>query len=433
MIAFVGLTHLGINYSLATAAKGFEVLAFDPSTDLVERLAEGGFPIDEPGLHELFADNRQRIHFSSDAGRLSQCDLVFVSLDIQTDRHNQSDLGPLVNLIEEISPYLKKGCVLVLLSQVSPGFTRKLRGDLLRGSAVGEVIYQVETLIFGRALERALQPERFMVGTVDPTQTLPSCLNQWHQSFGCPVLPMRYESAELAKIAINFFLVSSVSTTNTLAALCEQIGADWGEIAPSLRLDGRIGPKAYLSPGLGLAGGNLERDLATVERLAQGTRVDIGIVDAWKQNSANRREWPERTLREAAAKQGLDLGNAVIAVWGLAYKENTHSIKNSPAIQFVGSISEARKVCYDPAVTLPADAYPNFEQVPTALDCCKGADVLAILTPWPHFRSVDLQVLRDVMRGSLILDPYGLLDGARASAHGFEYYRLGVPPEQAVN
>ena len=30
MIGFVGLSHLGLNYSLATAAKGFDVVAYDP-------------------------------------------------------------------------------------------------------------------------------------------------------------------------------------------------------------------------------------------------------------------------------------------------------------------------------------------------------------------------------------------------------------------
>jgi UDPglucose 6-dehydrogenase len=432
MIAFVGLSHLGINYSLATAAKGFDVLAFHPSKEVVDQLEGGRLPIEEPGLHELFADNRRRVHFSSDPRRLSQCELVFVSLDIQTDEQNQSELGPLVDLVAGIAPHLKKDCVLVLLSQVSPGFTRKLRADLVRTSTVGEVIYQVETLVFGRAVERALFPERFMVGMVDPTRALPPSLRQWHDSFGCPVLSMRYESAELAKIAINFFLVSSVSTTNTLAALCEHIGADWGEISPALRLDARIGPKAYLSPGLGLAGGNLERDLVTVERLAHGTLVDTGLIDAWKQNSRCRRDWPARTLRNVAAKQGLDLGGAVVAVWGLAYKENTHSIKNSPALHFIDSIPEARKLAYDPAAKLPEGMCPNFEQLPAALDCCTGADALVILTPWPQFGSTDLRVLRDAMRGTLILDPYGLLDGSRASAQGFDYFRFGVPPKQAA-
>ena len=72
---------------------------------------------------------------------------------------------------------------------------------------------------------------------------------------------MAYESAELAKISINFCLVASITVANTLAEVCERIGADWSEIAPALKLDRRIGQGAYLSPGLGIAGGNLERDL----------------------------------------------------------------------------------------------------------------------------------------------------------------------------
>ena len=83
---------------------------------------------------------------------------------------------------------------------------------------------------------------------------------------------MRYESAELAKISINMCLVASVTTANTLAELCEKIGADWSEIVPALKLDKRIGQYAYLAPGLGIAGGNLERDLATVCSFADELR-----------------------------------------------------------------------------------------------------------------------------------------------------------------
>lgn len=428
MIGFAGLTHLGINYSLATAAKGFEVVAFHPSAELVADLSSGKFPIEEPGLADLFAANKNKIRFTASATDLSACELVFVSLDVKTDEANRSDVAPLMKLLGQIAPCLRKGSTLVLLSQVNPGFTRGLREDLLRHSCEVEVFYQVETLIFGRAVERALDPERYMVGAADPTEPLPAPLQQWHDTFGCPVLVMRYESAELAKIAINFFLVSSVSTTNTLAEVCEHIGADWNEIAPALRLDARIGPKAYLTPGLGLAGGNLERDLVTVKRLAEGSPADTGLVDAWQRNSAHRKDWTARTLREAAQKRGLDLKNAVIAVWGLAYKENTHSTKNSPSLQFLAGFPEARKQAYDPAVKLSADAFPQFRQFASALDCCQGADALVIPTPWPEFRTADLKAICAAMRGHIILDPFGLLDGAQAAALGFDYYRLGVPP-----
>src|SRR5208282_6722957 len=103
------------------------------------------------------------------------------------------------------------------------------------------------------------KPERFIVGCAEPRGPLPAALQSFLESFACPILPMAYESAELAKISINFCLVASISVANTLAEICEQVGADWSDIAPALKLDKRIGPGAYLSPGLGIAGGNLER------------------------------------------------------------------------------------------------------------------------------------------------------------------------------
>ena len=135
---------------------------------------------------------------------------------------------------------------------------------------------------------------------------------------------MRYESAELAKISINMCLVAMVSTANTLAEICEHIGADWSEIVPALRLDKRIGQYAYLSPGLGISGGNLERDLATVLRYSEKYKTDGGVVTSWIKNSRHRKDWAWATFKNL----GLDKKpEAQVAVLGLTYKENTHSLK----------------------------------------------------------------------------------------------------------
>lgn len=433
MIGFAGLSHLGINYSLATAAKGFDVIAFDPTPELAANLGKGRFPIEEPGLRELFEANRKRIRYTADTHDLSVCELVFVTLDVKTGQDNRSDTEPLSSLVRQVAPVMAKGATLVLLSQVNPGFTRRLRGELLGACAEAEIFYQVETLIFGRAVERALYPERYMVGAADPARPLPEAYRRWHESFGCPVLVMGYESAELAKIAINFFLVSSVSTTNLLAEVCETIGANWSEIAPALRLDKRIGPHAYLNPGLGIAGGNLERDLATIKRLAEGSEVDTSMVDAWTHNSLHRRDWLPRTLQRALQKRGVRAGSATAAIWGLAYKENTDSIKNSPSLAFISSVPDCRKQAYDPVVKLSGDSYPKFEQRLSAIECCQGADALVIPTPWPEFRQVDVKAIRSVMSGRIILDPFGILDGESAAAIGFDYYQLGAVPRYAAD
>jgi UDPglucose 6-dehydrogenase len=50
------------------------------------------------------------------------------------------------------------------------------------------------------------------------------------------------------------------------------------------------------------------------------------------------------------------------------------------------------------------------------------------MTPWPEFAQIDLRTL--ALRGRLLIDPYGLLDGARARALGFTYFKLGASPEE---
>ncbi|MFM2129184.1 MAG: hypothetical protein RL477_730 [Pseudomonadota bacterium] len=419
-IAYAGMTHLGLCSAVAAASKGFQTIAFSPDRGLVDALGNGRLPVSEPGLDDLVRTHRGRLHFTADPQRLATADVVYVAPDVATDDTGASDLRPLESLLELVLAHTGPRTVVVILSQVEPGFTR---AHLRQGRSI---YYQVETLIFGRAVERATLPERFIVGCADPVQPLDSALAAFLGAFGCPILPMRLESAELAKISINFCLVASVSVANTLAEVCERIGADWSEIVPALRLDRRIGPHAYLAPGLGIAGGNLERDLATVLRIARAHPIDTGVVEAWIANSRHRKDWTARVVTDELLARNPD---ARIAVLGLAYKENTHSTKNSPALACLKALEGHDLAVFDPVVK--GDVVPFARAAVSALDCAAQADALMVLTPWPEFRAIAVADLAAVMRGRLVIDPYRLLDTEALLAAGFDYITLGVPPRRA--
>jgi UDPglucose 6-dehydrogenase len=415
-IGYAAMTHLGLNSGVASAEKGFETVCFDADRALLDRLDKGDLPVLEPDLPELLAKNRARITFTGQAVDLKRCDVVYVALDVPTDDGGKSDLAGLDRLLELVVPALGPKATLVVLSQVPPGFTRtRMRPGL-------SLNYQVETLIFGRAMERALNPERFIVGCADPAQPLPPALQTYLEAFGCPILPMRFESAELTKIAINCCLVSSISVANTLSELCEGIGAVWDEIAPALKLDRRIGQYAYLSPGLGIAGGNLERDLATVIRMSEEVGSDAGVVRAWVANSRHRRDWAARTIKRVLLDANPE---ATVAVWGLAYKENTHSVKNSPSLATLRQLPGARLMLHDPVVAASAAGHALATGANDPLEAVAGADALMILTPWPQYKGVAPAAIAKAMRGHIVLDPYGVLDGSAARAAGLSYHTLG--------
>lgn len=415
-IGCVGMTHLGLIYTTAFAAKGFKLIAYDTNEDLIVQLQKFDLSVNEPDLLNLLITNNNNIIFTSDVNQLKACDLVFIACDVPTDSMGMSDLTMIQDLIHQTLPNLSAKTCLIILSQVYPGFTRALP------FAHDRLFYQVETLIFGCALERALKPERYIVGTDDPNRQLPALYLELLQAFNCPILNMRYESAELAKIAINMYLISSVTTTNMLSEICCQVGADWEEIIPALRLDKRIGQHAYLTPGLGIAGGNLERDLQTILQIGQRNDIEMAVARAWCVDSLYRRDWVLRCIKHILTT----ISNPTICILGLAYKANTNSIKNSPALNLIQQVTTQYNLkihVHDPIVEYQP-ALANVTQYQNINDALHTSDVLIIMTSWEHYRALHIQELKNLMHGNTIIDPYRVLSSHAMYALEFNYFSL---------
>jgi len=416
---YAGMTHLGLNSAAAAAARGFDVVCFDLDPDVIEKIQRGELEIEEPLLVDTLSENAERLIFTSEPNAIKGCDVVYVAPDVATNEINQSDLSDLLVLLDVVNAQARDDSAVIILSQVPPGFTRSKKVESRT------LFCQVETLIFGKAIERALNPERIIIGCLDPSKPLHDGYKVFLEAFECPLLPMRYESAELAKISINCFLVASVSTTNTLAELCEKIGADWGEIAPALRLDKRIGAHAYLNPGLGIAGGNLERDLETVVRFAKEHDTDAGVVKAWISNSGQRKRAAIDVLEEHILPYNRD---PLIAVWGLAYKENTHSTKNSASLETLFALPNCRFHIHDPIVPIEKARHPLASGFDNPIAAAEGADVLLVLTPWPEYAECDVSALATAMSGKTVFDPFGVLNSYQVTQAGLDYHSLGKSP-----
>jgi UDPglucose 6-dehydrogenase len=421
-VGFAGMTHLGLVSAAAVASRNFEVVCFDRDPALVAQLQRQDWPVFEPGLDELIRHNGARQRFADTREALRACDVVYVAPDVPTDDEGRSNVGDLAALIREVAGAMNPTAVMVVLSQVPPGYTRAI--DVLPHP---RLYYQVETLVFGQAVERATKPECYIVGCADPGAALDARLHTVLAAFGCPIFPMHYESAELAKISINMCLVASVTVGNVLAELCEKIGADWSEIAPALKLDRRIGAHAYLTPGLGIAGGNLERDLASVQRLAEAHGSEASIISAWRRNSERRKSWPLRMLHERVLSRRDD---PLIGVLGLTYKENTHSVRNSPAVALIRDLQSCRLQVFDPAIRPDPHWHPQIAARDDALAACAGADALVIMTPWPQFRALNPHDIGERMSGTMVIDPYRMLEGRAVAAAGLDHVVLGARPRE---
>src|SRR6266852_1444269 len=192
VLGFAGMTHLGLVSGICAAEKGFKVICFDPDAARVTPFTRGEIPVSEPGLPALLAKNKERLLLTQDSAMLAACDVVYVAPDVPTDDQGRSDLDPIDAMLKSAFDATRDDAIIVVLSQVPPGFTRGRQRP-------GRILYyEVETLVFGAATERALNPERTIVGCADPGNPLPPAYANWLLARNCPVLAMRYESAELA-------------------------------------------------------------------------------------------------------------------------------------------------------------------------------------------------------------------------------------------
>jgi UDPglucose 6-dehydrogenase len=417
-VGVVGLSHLGTVVSAGLASLGLPVTAVD-RPDRVADFAPGRLPVPEPGLAALLAGPRPT--FTATYAALAGAALVILAVDTQTDEQNRSDVSALEAHLEGMLPCLGPDVVLVLMSQVPVGYTRALAARIRarRPELRARVYYWVETLVIGDAVARYLRPERIIVGgPTGPEEALDALLGH----FACPVHRMDYESAELCKAAINLYLATSVTFANSLADLCEATGASMRAIIPALRADRRIGPAAYIRPGLGLAGGNLERDLVHLKALAARTGVRADLLDVILERSAARYGWLLAAIERWILKAGP---RPRLALWGLAYKKNTDSTKNAVSLRLAADLGpRAIVVAYDPQVTVPI---PAVDRAPSALDAARGADGLVILTDWDEFGAVDPAALRGALGRPVVVDAAGALDPVRARAAGLTLVAIGEP------
>jgi UDPglucose 6-dehydrogenase len=125
-----------------------------------------------------------------------------------------------------------------------------------------------------------------------------------------------------------------------------------------------------------------------------------------------------------------------IALLGLAFKPNTDDVRESPALEMIPACLDAgaQLSVFDPAAMATAraalgeDVAQGVEWCEHAYETADGADVLVILTEWNQFRALDLERLRNIMNGTIIVDLRNIYKCEEMAEYGFTYYSIGRPP-----
>ncbi|MEZ4563040.1 MAG: UDP-glucose/GDP-mannose dehydrogenase family protein [Thermomicrobiales bacterium] len=421
--------YVGLGYAVALAEMGHEVVGLDIDADRVEQLNGGDSPIFETGLPEMLRRNLRagRLRFTTDyASAVPASDIVFLCTGTPSLSDGEADLRQVRAAALAIGEHLQPGArtLIVNKSTMPVGAAELVAGIISEHAAPGAtfaVISNPEFLREGRVLHDIMQPDRIVLGGDDDAAL--STVAALYEPFGAPILRTDHRSAELIKYAANAFLATKISFINDIARLCERLGADVTVVAQGMGADERIGAR-FLHAGIGFGGSCFPKDVGALTRMAEGAGLNPGLLRAVQ--GINHEAQRRFVTRSAELLNGLD--GRTVCIWGLAFKEDTDDLRESPSVAVAEMLLERGAIvhAHDPiALTNAAKRLPQARLYADRYDAARGVDAVLLCTPWGIYRETDFSRLAGEMQGDLILDGRNFLDADAVRAAGLRYEGIG--------
>jgi UDPglucose 6-dehydrogenase len=420
-IGVIGTGYVGLVTAAGFAELGSDVYCIDIDADKIERLKRGEIPIYEPGLAELVAKNRERMHFSTDiANALEAARLLFVAVGTPPTYSGDADLSA-VHAVVNAMPASDRHA-LVMKSTVPAGTGASIKRIFAEQGKEGfRYVSCPEFLKEGSAVKDFLNPDRVVVG--DDGDWAGDAVIDLYSPLEAPLVRTDIASAEMVKLASNAFLATKISFINEIANVCEETGADVVEVAKGMGLDDRIGPK-FLQAGLGFGGSCFPKDVQALKQLAGNSGYHFQLL-----NSVI--EVNELQKRRVVGKLHKHLGSLVgarIGLLGLAFKPNTDDMREATSLVLSARLQAAgaHVTGYDPIAEEEArELITGITLAPHAMGVVQDADAVVLVTEWSEFQDLDWHAVAAAMSGKLVLDGRNALDPHAVRAAGLVYEGVG--------
>ena len=429
-VVVLGLGYLGATHAACMAELGHDVLGVEVAREKRELFSVGEVPFYEPGLPELL-----KRHINTGALRVSGsyseaadfADVFFVAVGTpQKKGEYAADLQYVDAAIDELVPLLSRDAVIFGKSTVPVGTSSRIsvRAEELANGIDVEIAWNPEFLREGHAIIDTLHPDRIVVGAFSGGRAEAVGREVYAKLLAkkIPFILTDPPTAELVKASANAFLATKISFINAVAEVCDAAGADVKAIADAIGYDSRIGRK-FLNAGLGFGGGCLPKDI----RAFMARAGELGAAEALtflrEVDIINMRR---RTRMVELAREvcGGSLLGARVAILGAAFKPESDDVRDSPALDVAGRIQlqGASVTVYDPrAMDNSRRLFPTLDYADSALDACRYADAVLVLTEWAEFVSLEPAAIRAVVRRPTIVDGRMCLDKSVWTSAGWNY------------
>ena len=421
-IALIGLGYVGLPLAMTFAKKGFSVYGYDIDKTKIQALRrKKNYLRGEEWVAKILKES-QIFHPSSDIENAGIHDVVIVAVPTPTDPVTKK---PIYDYIESsartVGANLKKGSLVILESTVGPGTT----DGLFR-----KVIESVSGLRAGRDFGLGYSPERVNPGDEEHRiENIAKVVSGIDDASACAcaciygqIVPSVYKTptikeAELTKLLENIQRDMNIALVNEFAKICDILGADVTKVIEAASTKWNF---YSISPGCGVGGHCLPDDpWFLIHELEKKGYTSELIKTARKTND----EMPAYTARKANMLLGGKPNGAKIAILGLAYKNGTSDMRNTPAkaiVDEIRSIGYTNIVAHDSHV-----GKVEWIKTDTLENTIKDAELIITTTSHKGIKGMSVTDLRKLAPTASVLDGRNMFDKSEFVKMHIKYAGIG--------
>lgn len=461
-ITVIGTGYVGLVTGVILSDVGHNIVCMDIDKNKIDELNRGNLPIFEPGLNEKMemAVSNSNLRFTSDiVESLKDAEVVFIAVGTPPTENGSADIQYVMKAAKDVASYATGNLVLVLKSTVPVGTWKKvskiIKEELqLRNKThiIIDVCSNPEFLREGSAVMDFLYPDRIVIGIDSTSWRSMQIYNVMYNVYE-PILLYKHNirnrdesakfilvtpvSAEMIKYASNSMLATRISFMNSIAELCEKVGADVDMVRSGIASDSRIGSE-FLTPGPGYGGSCFPKDIKALISTFQDAGADASLlIEVERRNEIQKNVLTQKLI----GIFGYDLHGMKVAIWGLSFKPNTDDVRESPSINIVTDLLKlgAEVHVHDP------QAMENFrfnmnnlkydEILPIShivyqtnkYRAIEDAHALILVTDWEEYKCVSLVDVQGLFKFPSVIIDGRAIEGweKQAELSGMIYQRIG--------
>ena len=352
-IVVLGLGYVGCVTATCLAELGHRVIGVDKDEHKVTNVLNGQAPFYEPGLEELVKSNVAAGRLSATASAeegVRDAEVALICVGTPSERNGNLGLDQLRRVVASLAQLAAgrtKPLIVAIRSTVFPGTCEEVVIPAFDGNAAVRVVSTPEFLREGAAMKDFMEPSLVVVGGQDRDAV--QRVADLYAPLGVDACLVSLRTAEMIKYACNAFHAVKISFANEIGALAGKLGIDAREVMDTLCRDTKLNVSAaYLKPGFAFGGSCLPKDLRALTYRAARLDLNLPLLESALPSN-------EQHLKRAIDRV-LDLPAGRIGVIGLAFKEDTDDLRESPVValleQLIGKGRDLR--VYDPQIRLDA-------------------------------------------------------------------------------